>query len=223
MGRVRVVLVAAALLAAAPALAQPKDPLPQRNDSIESAITSPAEDLNLKRTEMPEVLNRAEADPYQLANTETCSAIASEIAQLDEALGVDRDAPQPVGGEQEKAAAAAVRTGVQAFVPFRGVVRWISGAARHEERLEAAINAGAARRGFLKGKALGMNCPPPASPAWFAPRPAAAPEVQIAAAPAGPSGDPVVPDADRGVIASAPSPRIEAPVLEQEADHPAAN
>ena len=50
------------------------------------------------------------------------------------------------------------RTVVNSLIPFRGLVREISGAAPAERRLNAAIQASFARRGFLRGVATGRGC-----------------------------------------------------------------
>ena len=56
-------------------------------------------------------------------------------------------------------AEAGGKTIVNTIIPFRGLVREISGAAPAERRLAAAIDAGFARRGFLRGTALARRCP----------------------------------------------------------------
>jgi hypothetical protein len=40
---------------------------------------------------------------------------------------------------------------VNSIIPFRGVVRELSGSAEADRRLQAATDAGIARRGFLRG------------------------------------------------------------------------
>ena len=50
------------------------------------------------------------------------------------------------------------KTVVNAIIPFRGLVREISGAAPEQRRLNDAIDAGFARRGFLRGIATSRKC-----------------------------------------------------------------
>lgn len=50
------------------------------------------------------------------------------------------------------------RTIVNALIPFRGLVREVTGAAPAERRLQAAISTGLARRGFLRGMATTKGC-----------------------------------------------------------------
>ena len=49
-------------------------------------------------------------------------------------------------------------------IPFRGIVRQVTGAARHDEYVQAAILAGTARRAYLKGLGEARGCKPPATP-----------------------------------------------------------
>ena len=54
---------------------------------------------------------------------------------------------------------------VGSFIPFRGIIREISGANKHEDELQDAIVAGMMRRAFLKGMGLKLGCAYPARPA----------------------------------------------------------
>jgi hypothetical protein len=49
-------------------------------------------------------------------------------------------------------------------IPYRGCVRRLSGAERHDRLVQAAIEAGAVRRGYLKGLGEARGCDPPATP-----------------------------------------------------------
>ena len=152
------------------ALAQGDGPAPltQRHDSVGSAIATPIQDLNIRKTPIPAVLQRAWANPYDHASAERCDAIGVEVRELDAALGADRDGA-PIEEAPQFTAAGMLKTGVEAMIPFRGLVRRVTGATAYEKRLQGAVEAGFARRGFLKGKAFEMNCAPPASPAWYRP------------------------------------------------------
>lgn len=157
----------------------------QHKDGILDAATSPLEDLNLRRIAIPDVLNRAVKNPYDLQGMDGCEQIAAEVGRLDEALGRDLDeAPPPdqrtrvqkVADGAHDAAAMGARTEVDHFIPFRGAIRWLSGAARHDRKVEAAIRAGNVRRGYLKGVGMRRNCAPPAAPSWFRPAPEPRPQ-----------------------------------------------
>jgi hypothetical protein len=55
---------------------------------------------------------------------------------------------------------------VASFIPFRGILRELTGAAEQERDWRAAIYAGAVRRGFLKGLGQQKGCAYPARPAF---------------------------------------------------------
>jgi hypothetical protein len=154
-------------------------PVTDRRPTVGSAIATPVQDLNLKKTDLPDILVKAQANPYDTTSVGDCAAIAAEVASLDQALGADTDAPPPVNDEDGKGTSAAtvLSVGVQALIPYRGVIRQISGANASDKALAAAIQTGFARRGFLKGRAIEMNCAAGASPAGFIQRP------ELAAAP----------------------------------------
>lgn len=180
-----------ALLLAGPALASDPGTM-QQKDTLRDAVAAPLEDLNLKQTAIPAVLQRAVETPYDLTGLARCEGIAAEIGRLDAALGPDLDeAPPPdTRSRGKKVADAAYGAGVgqvrdttQHALPFRGWIRKLTGAARHDRAVQAAIKAGGIRRGYLKGVGMRMNCAPPAAPSWFVPAPPPKPVV----APAPPS------------------------------------
>ena len=83
-------LAAAALLAAGPAAAADRGTT-QVDEGFRGAVTAPLEDLNLKQAQIPDVLVRALADPYEARELIGCEAIAAEIGRLDAVLGPDLD------------------------------------------------------------------------------------------------------------------------------------
>ena len=218
--RLAVAGLAAALASTAVAAAAADKPITERNETVQSAVATPVEDLNIKKTKIPEILLRAQANPYDPAAASTCEAIAVEVAAINEELGDDYDdlaVKQDAGGSKGPKPAALLKAGVAQAIPFRGLVRQISGAAQHEKTVEQAIDAGFARRGFLKGRALQMNCAPPAAPAWFTPAPektaaltAPAPQTAPAPAPEAATTAPVGPamPSSRPVVEAAPLPLI---------------
>lgn len=152
--------------------AEPRRPITERSHSLGAAMTSPLEDLNLKRVDIPEVLIRAVEQPYEAKGLGSCRAVAVEIGRLDAALGPDRDQPPPDRHMTAGSAAVEViRAGAEMATPYRGWIRKLSGANRHQAQVQEAINAGGARRGYLKGVGMRMNCAPPAAPSWFKPAP----------------------------------------------------
>ncbi|EGF90720.1 hypothetical protein ABI_37520 [Asticcacaulis biprosthecium C19] len=150
------------------------------NNDWGDAFTAPLEDFNLKRQDIPEILQNAVIKPYDLAGLDNCEAIASQVAQLDALLGRDFDEPPPPKDERtnsekgkafaNKQAVGAVRGATRGIVPFRGAIRYLSGADKHQKQLDNAIQAGKVRRAYLKGVGMNKNCAPPAAPSWFKPR-----------------------------------------------------
>ncbi|MBO9708427.1 MAG: hypothetical protein J7521_09455 [Caulobacter sp.] len=172
------VLLSAVLIAAPAAAADPGTL--QQKDTMRDAVAAPLEDLNLKQTKIPPVLERAAADPYDLEGLTRCEGVAGEIGRLDAALGPDLDeAPPPDERSRGKkvvdaawgAGVSEVRDTTRHVLPFRGWIRHLTGAARHDKAVQAAIKAGGVRRGYLKGVGMRMNCAPPAAPSWFVPAP----------------------------------------------------
>jgi hypothetical protein len=151
-------VTAVASLAFAPAaMAQTKEELVDKGKVIAS---QPVRDFGLQKKDVPAVLVAARADPYTLAGLKGCGQLAAAIDELDGVLGADIDKSNASNG---KIAVGEVATGavagvVNSFIPFRGVVREVSGAASADRRLAAATLAGASRRGFLKGTARARGC-----------------------------------------------------------------
>lgn len=151
-----------------------------QSNSWGDAVMAPLEDLNLRRKDIPEILTQAVTKPYDLTGLDNCEAIASEVTKLDSLLGADFDEPPPPqdakslrerGGEAAgDVARGSVRNATRSIIPFRGLVRQMTGAQRHQKEMDTAIQAGKVRRAYLKGVGMNKNCAPPAAPSWFVPR-----------------------------------------------------
>jgi len=138
-----------------------------QGERVVGAATAPLADLNVLRTKIPEALQAARQHPYALPADASCASLGAEIAQLDEALGPDLDAPHNPdnpslierGGESlGNAAIDTLKGTTEAIVPLRSWVRKLTGAERHSKDVAAAIHAGAVRRGFLKGVRNARGC-----------------------------------------------------------------
>lgn len=117
-------------------------------------VSQPVRDVGIEKTKIPPILIAAGENPY--ATPKTCAQISTGIRNLSATLGPDLDS-----GEKAKRAGIAEVGGsavVNSIIPFRGVVREVSGAASAERRLEAAISAGYARRGYLRGLQTARGC-----------------------------------------------------------------
>lgn len=123
-------------------------------------VTQPARDLRVVDTKIPPVLRIAAQGPYSLAGLADCTQLATAIRELNAVLGPDYLLPtEKRENKAGKVAEAGAKTIVNAFIPFRGLVRELTGAAAAKRRLEDAINAGYARRGFLRGIQTSKGCP----------------------------------------------------------------
>lgn len=149
--------LAAALACSAPGLAQK-----QEDPDVRDIASTPFQDLNLMGDEIPEALITAEVDPYAHADLTDCNAIVAEIAELDTILGEDYDIT--IAASSSLTVGKAAKGLVGTLIPFRGVVREVSGAAGDERKARAAVMAGMVRRGYLKGLGQGRECDYPARP-----------------------------------------------------------
>lgn len=140
----------------------------KKDDTLKKAegiATQPVRDVGISKKKVPPVLTEAVKGPYDPPKGKKCAAIVSEIAELNEALGPDFG--QSVEENENRAGKIAEAGGqmiINSLIPFRGLVREISGAAPAERRLQAAISAGIARRGYLRGLASVRHCKLPEPP-----------------------------------------------------------
>ena len=129
------------------------------------AIETPLRDVNLARDPIPEKLLAVQDDAYSLVGLSSCGEIDRELAELTRLLGPDVNQYQrPDRTEaRERGVAEVAGALIGGLIPFRGVLREVTGANAAERRYLAAIAAGNARRSFLKGFATAHGCilPPP--------------------------------------------------------------
>jgi hypothetical protein len=148
--------LAGAALVTSPALAQDK---PQSTTQAAGDIAAqPARDVGVVKTRIPPVLRQAAAAPYSLAGLSRCASIADAFDDLSAALGPDF----VTGSDRRKSRKVKVTGDTVAglILPFRGIVREVSGAASAQRELLAAASAGFARRGFLRGVYQSRGCKP---------------------------------------------------------------
>lgn len=184
MRRIVVFPLVLASLAAAACTTTRADGSPQvqttseaNQENVQGAASAPLRDLNVLRTKIPEVLLDAMLDPYQrptpvagrrAGKHAECAQLTALIKPLDDALGADLDTPSTdeddllqKGRSTALGAAASLASDA---IPFRGWVRKLSGAERHDKLVIAAITAGGVRRAYLKGLGEARGCEPPATP-----------------------------------------------------------
>ncbi|MGD9664817.1 MAG: hypothetical protein AB7U34_06395 [Novosphingobium sp.] len=161
--------IAAALLALAPpgaAQAQNSErERPVTDDTVTAGdvVTSPLKDLNIAKDPIPPLLIEARKAPYDREGITQCSDIAAKVTELDAILGDDLDLVTEDEGNPISAGRVA-KWAVSSFIPFRGLLRELTGAKEHEQRFRDAIAAGLMRRAYLKGIGQTMKCAYPARP-----------------------------------------------------------
>lgn len=140
-----------------------QDDVTSNRPSVRDVAMTPLSDLNLSQDPIPPVLLSARAAPYSNRGVGDCGDIRREVGDLDAVLGDDFDTSPP--DRRGISVTGVAQSVVGSFIPFRGIIREISGARSHEYDFREAIAAGLMRRAFLKGRGLEMGCPYPASPA----------------------------------------------------------
>ena len=114
---------------------------------------APAKALNLKNVKIPEALQEVD-NPYTGTQNSSCADMAAEITQLTEFLGPDWDSEEHYSKTGKKG-----KSFFDAILPYGGLVRFASGATKHEKKvLEAADYAGV-RRTHLKTVSADKGCP----------------------------------------------------------------
>jgi hypothetical protein len=141
---------------------------------VSEAVKAPLHDLNLTSDNIPLILVRAYAKPYDASGLDSCQAILDQVSALDLALGPDVDIPRSPQAKDDMfakgrglagdAALDAVRSATTGVIPVRSWVRKLSGAERAEQEAKAIVLAGAVRRGFLKAMGVQQHCDWPAAP-----------------------------------------------------------
>jgi hypothetical protein len=159
------IALGAVIAAAAPAAAQTVvDP---DNIRAEDVMLSPLSDVNVRKKAVPPVLVAALADPYDLKGLKTCAGFVTAIDGLDAALGDDIDVAFDKSNREKmgNGAGAIAKSLIGSFIPFRGVLREVSGANAQQRAWDRALYAGSVRRAFLKGMGQSKGCAYPAAPA----------------------------------------------------------
>lgn len=148
-----------------------------RQGVVKGVAEQPLRDFNIIRSKIPPVLREAMADPYERPAPNNCQGIGAQVRILYDALGPDFDEPISTEhpglvtrgeGAAKVGALDALRSGEQSYIPFDGFIRILSGAERHDRIVLAAIQAGVARRAYLKGLGEARGCPPPGVPRHLA-------------------------------------------------------
>jgi hypothetical protein len=130
----------------------PRTSAEANGDSLGSAMAAPLRDINVVRSDIPDLLTKAQTDPYA-PPTPGCAPLKAEIAQFDAVLGDDYDNRKDAKdeGAMSRPVLGVVASTITDVIPMRGWVRRLTGAERHDQMVRDAIKAGMVRRGYLKG------------------------------------------------------------------------
>ena len=90
-------LCSLALTVTLPVAAQDR-PVTDQQPNAKDVVTTPLTDLNLRKGEIPPLLQRAVEVPYDLEGLSTCSALNAEVERFDIMLGDDFDLPEIEAG-----------------------------------------------------------------------------------------------------------------------------
>jgi hypothetical protein len=164
----RTLFLIAAFFSAMPAAsAAPGEQDQPTEKKMEAVVTTPLSDINLQKRDVPPQLSWIIDDPYSLAGMHGCRDIIAAVTELNAVLGPDFDEIiiQDRGKKRRDTAVTIAGGLVSSLIPFRFLVREVSGANKAEQDYRAAIYAGVVRRGFLKGYGQQRRCKAPGSPA----------------------------------------------------------
>ncbi len=169
--KILITILITSWLALTPALLVAAPPMPgdkQRTDQqiVTDTITQPLTDFNMRRKQLPPELIAIQADPYSLNGIKNCRDVIAEVQKIDAVLGQDLDQIEvdPVARKRREGAAQAAGGLISSLIPFRFLIREISGAGQADRDYRAAIYAGVVRRGFLKGYGQHRGCAAPGRP-----------------------------------------------------------
>lgn len=161
-------LIIALMCAASPAFAQvqPGEKPRSTGEMAKGVVTQPLSDLNVQKKGVPPELAAILDNPYALDGIRRCRDVIRAVRELDAVLGPDFDEPAPVEKQKTRDSAMAIAGGlIGSLIPFRFLIREVSGANKADQAYREAIYAGVVRRGFLKGYGSQRRCKAPGSPA----------------------------------------------------------
>ncbi len=156
----------------APPSAQLVSPSQEGSKSLTTAAEAPLHEMNLVGQKIPPILLAALADPYASPGPLTCDTLADAVDNLTVALGPDFDNLPP---SERKKLTESGGLGLQLansaagnLLPFHGYIGYLTGSSKHDQLILRALNAGSARRAYLKGLGEAQRCAEPATPRHLA-------------------------------------------------------
>ena len=146
----------------------PQAPPPAPASKAREVVKQPLKDLNVVQDAIPAALLKAQVAPYARPQEESCHGVRVEIYELDFALGQDLDADKVPDDSMSKKIANETynlaRGAISGLIPYRGILRRVTGAEKHARAINEALLAGAVRRSYLKGFGESLGCAYPAAP-----------------------------------------------------------
>ena len=141
---------------------------PATRQVARDAALQPLADVGAVRPQVEQELTRILEDPYALKpGDRECGELSFQITQLNRILGPDFDVEVAEEKNENRAKRGIQIVGNMAagmLIPFRSIVREVSGASSAEREYRAALIAGIARRSYLKGIAVAEDCTLPVDP-----------------------------------------------------------
>ncbi len=127
-------------------------------------LNQPFADLNISSPEIPPLLKKTVAAPNAQPPKVNCNTLRKKIDALTAILGKDiastnSGADTAILTRQSAGDAAwgAAQSAAAGWIPFRGAIRFVTDANRHDRRIVAAILAGIVRLAYLKGMRERLN------------------------------------------------------------------
>ncbi|GGD14126.1 hypothetical protein [Aquisalinus flavus] len=128
-------------------------------DSITKSFQSPLYILNIKKEDIPDHL----PGPDETYTEPTSCLIAKvEYDTLNKLLGIDEATMEAEEyGMISLDASDAIESTISDFIPFESVIKYVSGASKHEKKVAAAFFRGQIRRAYLHGYIHRNTCETP--------------------------------------------------------------
>ena len=125
---------------------------------VKTVLDRPLGDLNVMRPVIAAALQKAAQAPYAPPDPR-CEIITGEIMHLDTALGPDFDERSAAAKNKNLPTVAQLEgEAAGSFIPYEGVLRFITGASKRDRKVAEIYLAGAVRRAYLKGTGEARGC-----------------------------------------------------------------
>jgi len=137
---------------------------------IPDALRAPLRDFNLSKRPIPPILSNI-TYTYAINGPVHCQNLIVEINELNAVLGNSADMAAAENSRSEiiaeaasNAATNAIEDAATGWIPYRSVIRRVTGAHQYERKLHKAYEKGRIRRAYLKGIGGAFGCAYPARP-----------------------------------------------------------